>query len=340
MLRSLKLAFRSLAIIILATACFGVRADPMCSGKFVNPITDICWSCMFPLKLAGATLIVDKQDDGPGTTADNLCFCMSGLSFKAGTNVSFWEPIRLFEAVRHPYCFPSLGGLKMDIGVQAGAHGRDIANGNETASFYQAHWYINPIVFYLETLVDTTCLEQNVFDLSYLSELDPLWNDSEATFILNPDASLFTGLEAYAACAVDCVRSSIGMAEDSLFWCAGCQGMMYPLVGFAQAHASGIQASVLLMQRMTNKLHREGIQWAGWGKDGQCGLYWEPIMKKSNYKYQMVWPSRSTSKIDGKCCSPYGRTTILWQAGKQYPMGGEDFAYQIFRKRDCCMGAL
>ena len=34
-----------------------------------------------------------------------------------------------------------------------------------------------------------------------------------------------------------------------------------------------------------------------------------------------------------------GRTTMVWGAGKSYPVSGEDFAYQIFRKRNCCAGA-
>ena len=25
-----------------------------CTGKFVNPITDVCWSCLFPLSVGGA----------------------------------------------------------------------------------------------------------------------------------------------------------------------------------------------------------------------------------------------------------------------------------------------
>ncbi|MBL9837273.1 TraU family protein, partial [Klebsiella quasipneumoniae subsp. similipneumoniae] len=26
-------------------------ADPSCEGRFVNPITDVCWRCIFPLSL-------------------------------------------------------------------------------------------------------------------------------------------------------------------------------------------------------------------------------------------------------------------------------------------------
>jgi conjugal transfer pilus assembly protein TraU len=53
----------------------------------------------------------------------------------------------------------------------------------------------------------------------------------------------------------------------------------------------------------------------------------------------MLYPVPQTSKIAGKCCQPLGRSTILWGAGKEFPFEGEDFSYQIFRKRNCCQGA-
>lgn len=37
-------------------------ADSACEGRFVNPITDICWSCIFPLSLGSI-----KVSQGTGT---------------------------------------------------------------------------------------------------------------------------------------------------------------------------------------------------------------------------------------------------------------------------------
>jgi conjugal transfer pilus assembly protein TraW len=34
-----------------------VAAGPTCHGRFMNPITDICWSCMFPLTIGSASLL-------------------------------------------------------------------------------------------------------------------------------------------------------------------------------------------------------------------------------------------------------------------------------------------
>jgi len=331
--------WRCLCLVVFALLS-GVAYSQECSGKFLNPITDICWSCTFPMKVGGATIFSKGQDDFD-TDAKKVCACTSGGNVTVGLSLEFWEPVRLFEAVRHSGCFPLLQGLKIDFGIQSPDHGRRGLSRAKPAtvesSFYQVHWYIAPWVFALQAILDTRCLEQSPFDMAYITELDPLWSDSESTYILNPDASLFTSIAATAACAADCVAATAGFSLPTSYWCAGCQGKMFPLTGWVGAHVSPVQASTLLMQRFTNKLHREGLMWGAYGEEGQCGYYIQPIMDKRAYKYSMVWPTRATDKIDGKCCSPYGRTTIPWQANK-VPLTREDMGYQIYRKRSCCQG--
>ena len=46
-----------------------------------------------------------------------------------------------------------------------------------------------------------------------------------------------------------------------MFWCAGCQGGMYPLTGNVAAHVGGVQASLLAAQRLVYRLHRAGVAW-------------------------------------------------------------------------------
>jgi conjugal transfer pilus assembly protein TraU len=195
-------------------------------------------------------------------------------------------------------------------------------------------------MFWMQVLLDNTCLESGVFDVAYLTEIDPLWEDSATTFILNPDGVLFSNPVAQAACAADCVAATAGFPLDPLMWCDGCQGSMYPLNGWVSGFYGGVQGSSLIMARLAMKMHREMLMWAASGKDGQCNYYPQPVMRKSNYKYHMVYPVPQTGKIDGKCCQPFGRSTAVWGSGKEFPYQGEDFAYQIFRKRDCCAGNL
>ena len=125
----------------------------------------------------------------------------------------------------------------------------------------------------------------------------------------------------------------------SLFWCAGCQGSIYPMTGHVTTHIGGVQASVLLTQRMTAKMHRQLTTFATAGSRGLFGPYPQPIFDNTHYKLQMTYPVPATAKVAGQCCQPYGRTTITWGAGKSFPVQGVDFSYQLFRKRNCCVGA-
>jgi conjugal transfer pilus assembly protein TraU len=233
----------------------------------------------------------------------------------------------------------SLGGIDMNPGFNAPHGTQEIKDNSSMSSFYQAHWYIDPVLVLLELVIDSPCLEQKVFDVAYLTELDPLWNDDEMTSIINPDSFLFGNLVAKIACGADCVMSSMGFGSNTLFWCAGCQGSMYPLNGHVAAHIGGVQASSLIVSRLIAKMHREGLMWAASGSSGMCGYYPQLLMDKTNYKYQMHFPV-AQNKINGRCCQPLGRTTVIWGANKEIPAVGEDFAYMIFRKRNCCQGAF
>jgi conjugal transfer pilus assembly protein TraU len=330
----MKRWFTILTLIIVA-CCPVLAGAGQCQGKFANPITDICWSCIFPLTLGGTSLLTLDQEDtaNPGGL---LCSCSNPL--RIGIKTGFWEPVRRVDVTRTPYCFVSLGGIQLDPGFRA-AEGEVRQQGDLTRqSFYQVHWYADPILYYLEVVLDGVCLETGSFDVAYLTEIDPLWNDDELTMLLNPETYLFGNPVAQASCAADCVQASNGFGSNALFWCAGCNGSTYPLNGHVQAHVSGVQASSLLVQRMTAKLHRELLMWGTAGNDGLCGTYAQPVMDKSQYKYQMLYPVAQTTKINGRCCQPYGRTTALWGAGKTIPYIGEDFAYEVFRKKNCCLG--
>ena len=310
------------------------HADPTCHGKFANLITDICWSCMFPMTLGSSTMASYGQEDNGSDPGTFLCGCPNPP--RAGVAVGFWEPIRMVDVVRSPFCLVGLGGVSMDPGVDAPRGGQAIGQDATLSSFYQVHWYTNPVLYYMEVLLDDPCLEKGTLDVVYLTEVDPLWNDDELAAVLNPESVLFANPISQAVCAADCVAASIGFGVDSLFWCAGCQGGIYPMNGNVRIHAGGINASALLVQRMAAKMHRQLITWAGDGAPGLCGMRFQPIMAKSQYKMQMLYPTPNTAKENGRCCQPFGRQTFIWGSGKEYPVDGEDFSYMLFRKRNCC----
>ena len=156
--------------------------------------------------------------------------------------------------------------------------------------------------------------------------------------LLNPEGVLFANPVAVAACAADCVAATAGFGIAEMFWCAGCQGGIYPFDGHVPYHMGGVRTAALIAQRLTAKMHRELLAWGWHGRPGLCGPYFLPAMDKTAYKTQLTYPVANTAKDGGRCCQPFGRSTIVWGAGKEYPVRGEDFAFMLFRKRNCCVG--
>jgi len=319
-----------------------IDVQAKCQGKFVNPITDICWSCVFPITLGGMKITTGSEDTKNPHRL--ICSCpRPPIPINVpGTPVSFWEPVRLVDVTRTPYCMVNLGGFKItgqadspksagSVSTKGGGSTRSLKH-----SFYQVHWYMYPIIYWLELLTDFACLEkpniQDAVEKFYLTELDPFWDDDETSFIINPEAVLFGNPIAQAACVADCLAASSGFPLDPLFWCGGCQGSLYPFTGSISAYVGGVQASLLATQRMIAKLHRELFLWGYAGEAALCGRYPMPIILKSQYKTQMVYPIPVTNG-----CQPLGRSEIFWGAGKEFSYKGEDFGYLIWRKRNCCL---
>jgi conjugal transfer pilus assembly protein TraU len=90
-----------------------------CTGRFPNPITEICWSCILPISIGSATIAnFDAQEDIPNPS-NPVCSC--GVNPTIGLSIGFWEPARHVEAVRKPFCLASLGGIDLDPGISAPA---------------------------------------------------------------------------------------------------------------------------------------------------------------------------------------------------------------------------
>ncbi|MQA40590.1 TraU family protein [Rugamonas aquatica] len=310
-----------------------------CVGRMPNLIADICWSCMMPISLGpGRLMDVRNQEDNGSNPSNPVCSCV--VKPTIGLSTGFWEPARIVEVVRRPYCLVSLGGIDVDPGIPAPEAGRSAGvSGVTSEQFYQAHYYTTTVAQLLSVLMDSPCMEKGTFDLAYMTELDPLWNDDMLTAILSPESLLFANPIAVAACAADCVAATAGFGSSKLFWCAGCQGSLYPLNGHAGSAGGGIRGAELMVQRLMAKLHRCLVAWGWEGEAALCGPYLMPEMDKQAYKVQLLYPTPQTyGGVGGRCCQPFGRSTVLWGAGREYPVVGEDFTFLLFRKRNCCAG--
>jgi len=334
---------RRICLVLLALLAWSGGAPAAglstCVGRLPNLVEDICWSCMFPISLGASPLInLHSQEDNGSNPPNPICSCVVNPTI--GLSTGFWEPARIVEVVRRPYCLVSMGGVDVDPGIPAPEAGRSAdASGTTTGQFYQAHYYTTTVAQLLSVLLDSPCMEKGAFDLVYMTELDPLWNDDMLTAILSPQSLLFANPVAVAACAADCVAATAGFASKALFWCAGCQGSLYPLDGHTSTGGGGIRTAELIVERLMAKMHNSLVAWGWEGAAGLCGPYLMPEMDKTQYKLQLLYPVPQTNAgLGGRCCQPFGRTTVLWGAGREYPVKGEDFTFLLFRKRNCCAG--
>ena len=331
-----------LALLVALLMPLTAPARAACEGKIPDFISDICWSCMFPLRVGRVLVKGDGQLDNDYLN-HIICPCYEPPRIRIGIPIGFWEPARFVEVTRTPYCLVSLGGLQLDVGIgvrEPGARTGSAAQGTTSFAFYHAHWYANPLLHWLGVLLDFDCLERTGFDLAYVSELDPTWEDDQLAAIVNPELGLTASLPAVAACAADCAAATLGWPRDELWWCVGCTGTMYPATGNVAAHVSGRQSSALIAARMAMRMHRTGAAHYTHGEEAQCGQGWLSLrLHKKAYKMSMVLP-RAQAKTGGRCCQPFGSSPELWASGSEWPVTGEDFSYLLFRKRDCCAGLV
>ena len=136
-----------LAALALAALLWSVPASAQsCTGRFVNPISDVCWECLFPISIGPITIgSVSGVLDTPNPSSP-ICLCGSPIP-RIGLSLGVWEPARLVDATRAPWCFPNLGGLTIDPGLPAG-RGRTGAAGGDGAkgSVWHAHYYMYPLL--------------------------------------------------------------------------------------------------------------------------------------------------------------------------------------------------
>lgn len=337
MIRAVSVAF---VLFALALAAPVRAASPSrCTGSFVNPMTDVCWGCLFPLSVGSIKIWGSNRAD-TANPALPLCACGSPIP-RIGVALGFWEPVRLIDVTTKPFCFPNLGGIKLDPGFNVGngyvSQGSQIGGRGQNTAKYHVHYYVYPLLYWLEILTDFLCFEKSSVDIAYVTELDPTWQDDALTTILNPEAALFTSVPAQAACAADCVAATTHLPLDKLFWCSGCNGPMYPMNGNIGANVGMEQSSRLAAEHMLYKMHREGLAWGTMGSKGLCAKYLMPILKKQQYRLQMVNPAPMVSGREA--CSPIGASTILPHSGRVYPVTGEDVGFLVWRKRNCCVRA-
>jgi len=311
-----------------------------CKATFVNIITDVDWQGVFPIKIAGITIKSNTPEelqklDETEELRKAICYCSKNGKLTVGIAASFWEPARVIEIVKDPWCFPLLGGLEISSQpVKQGGNNQTHATGVKTGKYFaQAHWYMFSVWNLLDLFMDVPCIQWDGFDIAYITELDPLWQRDDLAMFINPEVLLFANPIAQLSCIPDSVSSQAGVPISPLFWCMGSWGSAYPLSGTTDM-PNIVRGNAALAARMIYKLSREALMWDP-GID-LCGAVITPIWIKSNYKMHLMKPVRSR-------IINIGQSSLIWGAGKD-PMyrtakgAAENFDWMLFRRVKCCMG--
>lgn len=334
-----KLLINIFITFIILNALFINIALAQCNGRFINPILDVCWDCILPISIGNVEVLKGNVPDtsNPSTIP---CFCNNILGIPVpGLPIGLWEAVRIVDVAKEPFCFVSLGGFEIDAQIFSGTGSNSISGINhEDNASWHLHEYTMPLFAVLGLILDGLCLKientaADLISIAYMTELDPLWLDDELTFILNPEALIFANTIAQAACSADCVAATLNLPINSLFWCGGCQGSMYPLTGNLGSDYGSVQSSLLAVERFQYKLGRQLMALNTSGPEALCHSLPMPIIKKSQYRTQMTFPVAMNGSGG---CKPFGRSNVFYDSGKEIPIKGESFAYLIWRKRNCC----
>lgn len=302
-------------------------------------ITDICWSCVMPIKVAGTAISGSQNKDTvPMDASKNpFCMCYDNLGMpKPGIVTSFWQPSHVFEFQRSPGCMSALNGVQLPFNkIFRGTTGWDNAQERRgrDQGFRHYHMYAFPVMLMLDIFVPKSCNPGGYadFDVMFLSEVDPTWNNDDLAFFAHFENALVANPIAVTACIPDAISSNLEHPMNTLWWCAGSWGGMYPLSGNTAGLDGVLAESSLMNARALAALHRRGFLHSTVGEDNQCEGQIAPRLPKSQYRFSMFHPVPETDDNHA-----FGEAPIIWGTGRTIPAKGEDPVYILWRWLDCC----
>lgn len=314
-------------LFLLIAPIFSVLASN-CHGQMIN-LAAINWRGMFPITIGSSNVVSGDLPDtrNPGNP---FCMCKDGIIPKFGVAMGFWEPMGLVDVTRTPYCLVNLGGQQIASGNEGSV---ETPTAEQHGAFYYVHYYNFPILqFFGGWLLRGRCHTDGAFIPYYFSELDPTWHDDIAARDVFPETWMFAdptiALGLQIACTGDSFDANTHLPDDTTFWCAGSQGLMFPMDGEVAEVIGPAQATTLIAERAAFKLHQLGFI-PDTSPDDLCSEHHDINLPKSRYRYEMVYPSYRTVE-------PFGRDTQFWAGGVYGPTQSDDSGYLIWRKRNCC----
>lgn len=264
-----------------------------------------------------------------------VCTCSTPPRF--GVKIRYAEPLGLIETTSKPFFFPSfninlnyLSGL-FDVGNNLASHGTTM----------QVHYLWYPVFWVLGLLTDVLCLQVDPtsIDIAYMSEVDATWKLDELNDYIQPEKLLYANPIAQSICVADCVASTFQNPLNTLYWCDGCEGAIFPDTGNdAERAGNDLAGRNLLDVRLIDKLHSSFLFWvtdpaeaiAGESIPSPlCSPVPYPRIVKSQYLLQPACPAT-------RFALQIGTMPIAYEFFGKAP-GFEDYVNLVWRYRTCCL---
>ena len=320
------------SILLFSGAVPASAASTGCSNPPFNPVTDVPWNGIFPIRVSG--IAVKQNRDIPDTDEGNsgfpICSCTTSQETYLGLKASFYQLDTMAEVVRTPYCSPTAGTAfsSLDNGYHGGTNSMKT---DSPKTFKQVHWVRFPVFDILGMLTVSACVRHDGgYDYLEFTELDPTHNKSTLAAILDPKVFLFASPPFDLVCAASRGIAMIPgeiltSAYNSLFWCAF--ENVYSLTG-DKNNSADTESSAAIASKMLYKLSSTGMHMSL--TDNMCQPTSRPFWKKGDYRWALSKPVRMNKPII------MDTPGFLWDSNKNPAYREGNFLWLLFQKRICC----
>jgi conjugal transfer pilus assembly protein TraU len=295
------------------------------AGILNELVGGVCWSAIFPIMIAGHAFsgfgFGTSQVPNGAYTGSPLCTCGGSLKNaelpRIGFPIGYWQPSLIVEATAAPFCMPALGGAyaggtSTSGNLFSGALGGNVNNGREgehKGGFYNVHQYTFPLVVMMNILNIPNCgTGYNGWNLVGLSEVEPQWNDDLTAALIWPESALLAGPIGFLGAVGECAAQIPpgGQPIQSMYWTAGCWGLLFPATGNLQENDSPVRGSSADVSRFMSTQYRLGFGYRTIGNSTICRAKTTVALPKNQFRMQMVYPNNETGNVPNSKPDPNG----------------------------------
>ena len=307
-------AIAAAIMLAVSTPAFaGAQVATMCpdAGVFNELIGGVCWSALFPLRIAGMTWFGGNSGVPNGASSGFMCECGGSWTHlqlpSVGVQIGYWQPTMLMEAVSHPFCSPVLGGVSLEpssttgtewTGSWGGNVGTGVSTGSKNSTFFNVHLWTFPLITMMQLANIPDCnTGYSGMNLMLMSEVFPTWNNDLLSFLASPEELLYDNPIGLLGATEECAQESLGAQPiDDEYWTAGCWGLLYPMTGTNLGGNDPIQASSMDIARMIAMGFRLGFLERTMGNSTLCGPRRTYVLPKAQYRFQILFPNDETNQ--------------------------------------------